>query len=57
MSGGNFGNYPLYIGRRGGTLFPLNGNIYGLIVRGALTTDPLLSAAEAYMATKTGISW
>jgi hypothetical protein len=30
---GNFLTYPIYIGRRGGTTFPLNGQIYGLIVR------------------------
>ena len=36
---GNFGNYPLYIGRRAGTSLPFNGHIYGLIGVGKLTTD------------------
>lgn len=54
---GNWGSYPLYIGRRGGASLPWKGRLYGLVVRNALTADPLLSAAEAYMATKTGVSW
>lgn len=53
---GNWGSYPLYIGRRGGASLPWKGRLYGLIVRNALTADPLLSAAEAYMATKTGVT-
>lgn len=54
------GNYnsavPLYIGRRGGTSFPLNGNIYSLIVRGKLTADTDLTNTEAYVATQTGVT-
>ena len=49
---GNFGNYPLYIGRRGGTSLHLNGHIYQLIVRGALTTD--LEPVETFVNSKTG---
>jgi hypothetical protein len=30
---GNYLTYPLYIGRRSGTTFPFNGQLYGLIVR------------------------
>ena len=51
---GNFGNYPLYIGRRGGTSFPFNGHIYSLVVRGALTAD--LAPVETYVADKTGVT-
>ncbi len=47
---GNYGNYPLYIGRRGGTTNPFNGNLYGLIVRGAQTDDLHLTNAEKYLA-------
>jgi hypothetical protein len=31
---GNFGNHVLYLGRRGGTVNPFNGNLYALIVAG-----------------------
>jgi len=54
---GNFGNYPLYIGRRGGASAALNGRLHGLITRSALTTDPMLSQAERWMAGKTGVIW
>ena len=53
---GNFGNYPLYLFRRGGTLVPFNGNFYGLIVRGAETQDALLNPGQKYIAGKTGVS-
>ena len=36
---GNYGNYPLYIGRRAGTTLPFNGHIYSLIGVGRLTTE------------------
>lgn len=51
---GNFGNYPLYIGRRGGTSLPFNGNLYQLVIRGALTAD--LAPIEAFTADKTGVT-
>ena len=53
---GNYGNYPLYIGRRAGTSLPFNGNIYSLIVRGAATTLADIQAAESFTADKTGIT-
>jgi len=54
---GNFGNYPIYIGARGGgTTFPLDGRIYGLIVRGALSTTAEIEATESYLATKSGVT-
>lgn len=53
---GNYGNYPLYIGRRGGTSLPFNGNLYGLIVRGAQTDDAHLTHAEKYLAYKSGVT-
>jgi hypothetical protein len=31
---GNYGNYPLYLFRRGGTSLPFNGRLYQLIVAG-----------------------
>jgi hypothetical protein len=49
---GNFGNYPLNIGRRNGATLPLNGQIYQLfIVQGAVTAAEI-AAAEAYCNSK-----
>jgi hypothetical protein len=53
---GNYGNYPLYIGRRGGTTNPFNGRLYGLIVRGAQSTTEQIVETEKWLAQKTGIS-
>lgn len=50
---GNYGNYPLYIGRRGGTTLPFNGRIYQLIVRGAESTAGQIQAIERYVNAKT----
>jgi hypothetical protein len=50
---GNFGNYPLYIGRRGGTTAPFNGRLTSLIVRGAQSTDQQIAATETYVNSKT----
>jgi hypothetical protein len=54
LGGGNFGNYPLYIGRRSGTSLPFNGHLYSLIVRGAQSTDAQIVSAETYVNSKTG---
>lgn len=52
---GNFLAYPLYIGRRGGTSLPFNGNLYGLITRfGANLTADQITAIETWMNQKTG---
>lgn len=53
---GNYGNYPLYIGRRGGTTLPFNGHIYGLIGIGKLTTDNETVAIEKELAKRTGVT-
>lgn len=50
---GSFGNYPIYIGRRGGSELPFSGRIYQLIVRGALTDAAGITAAETFVNTKT----
>jgi len=50
---GNYGNYPLYIGRRGGVAYPFNGRIYQLIVRGAASNAGQIAAGEAYVNSKT----
>jgi hypothetical protein len=51
---GKYGNYPIYIGRRGGTEGPFNGHIYGLIVRGAATTATRIAQTERWVNKKTG---
>jgi hypothetical protein len=50
---GNYGNYPLYIGRRGGASLPFNGRLNSLIIRGAQSTDAQISAAETWVNGKT----
>jgi hypothetical protein len=54
MGTGNFGNYPLYIGRRGGATLPLNGRLYSLAVLGRTATAAELSSMEAWVNGKTG---
>jgi len=49
---GNYGSYPLYIGRRGGTTRPFNGRIYQLIVRGAASNAGQIAAGEAWCNSK-----
>lgn len=53
---GTYGNHPLYIGRRGGTINPFNGRIYGLIGIGKLTTDGETLVIEKELAKRTGVS-
>ena len=50
---GNFGNYPLYLFRRGGTQQPFNGQFYGLVIVGKLLSDSQLTSTEKYINTKT----
>lgn len=52
---GNFGNYPLYIGRRGGTSLPFNGHIYNLIGVGRLATVGEIAAIEKELTKRTGV--
>lgn len=51
---GPFGNWPLYLGRRGGTSLPFTGRLYGLIVRAAASTAGQVNTMETYMNGKTG---
>jgi len=51
---GAYGNYPIYIGRRGGTTLPFNGNLYGLIVRyGPNLTTSQIANTEVWLNGKT----
>ena len=47
--GGNYGNYPLFIGRRNGSYFPFNGRLYSLLIRGAATSDATITKVESYL--------
>lgn len=51
---GNMPNAPLYIGRRGGTQFPFNGQLFGLVIRGALSSTGEIQGSESYMNLHTG---
>jgi hypothetical protein len=51
---GNFGNYPLYIGRRNNATLPFNGNLYSLIIRGAQSSAAQISSTETWVNGKTG---
>lgn len=53
---GNYGNYPLYIGRRGGTSLPFSGHLYSLIGIGRLTTDSETIPLEKSIAKNTGVT-
>ena len=53
---GNYGNYPLYIGRRGGVSLPFSGHLYSLIGIGRLTTDAETIALEKSIAKNTGVT-
>lgn len=52
---GNFGNYPLFIGRRAGATLPLSGRIYSLIVRGAASDATQIVVTERHVGGKMGI--
>jgi hypothetical protein len=52
---GNFLAYPLYIGRRGGSSLPFNGNLFGLITRfGPNLASTNINATEYWLNEKTG---
>jgi hypothetical protein len=53
---GNFLAYPLFIGRRGGTVNPFNGQLFGLIVRfGPNLSVSNINRAEYFTARRTGV--
>ena len=51
---GNYGNYPLYIGRRNNASVPFNGRIYQMVVVGKTLSASELASTEAFVNTKTG---
>ena len=50
---GNYGTYPLYFGRRGGTTLPFNGNEFQTIIVGKTLTAAQITATETYVNSKT----
>ena len=50
---GNFGNYPLFIGRRNNASLPFNGRDYGIIVVGKAASAAEIAATESYLAART----
>lgn len=53
VGSGNFGNYALYLFRRGGTTLPFNGRFYGAVIRGTESTESQIRAVERYLNSKT----
>jgi len=53
---GNFGSYPLYFGRRGGSSLPFNGREYQTVIRSRLLSTAELSSLETFIAAKTGVT-
>ena len=51
-----YGNYPLYIGRRGGTSLPFNGHLYSLICVGKLVSENEVVAIEKELAKQAGVA-
>lgn len=54
---GNFGNHPLFIGRRNNATVPFNGRDYGIIVVGKTASATEITNTESYLAANTsGVS-
>lgn len=49
----NFGTYPLYFGRRGGTTLSFNGQEYQIIIVGKTLTATEIASTETYVNSKT----
>jgi len=56
QGGGNYGNYPLYIGIRKDTSIGFAGNTCSLVIRGAQTNSTDLDSLEQYTAALTGVT-
>ncbi len=50
---GNFGNYPLYIGRRNNASLPFSGRIYQLAIKGKSLSAGEVSTVESFVNSKT----
>jgi hypothetical protein len=56
IGAGTFGNRALHIGALAGPAYFLNGNIYSLVIAGALYDAATVDEAEAWVAGKTGVT-
>jgi len=50
---GNYGNYPLYVGRRNNASLPFNGRIYQLAIKGKALSAAEISTVESFVNSKT----
>lgn len=50
---GNFGNYPIFMGRRNNATYPFNGRDYGLIVVGKTASGTEITDTETWLAART----
>jgi hypothetical protein len=50
---GNYGNYPLYVGRRNNASLPFNGRIYQIAVKGKALSAAEISTVEALINSRT----
>lgn len=53
---GNYGNYPLYLFRRGGMTLPWAGHFYGCIIVGRLTTEAETLEVNRMFARRAGVT-
>jgi len=51
---GPFGNYPIFMGAKGGVSSIFGGNAYSIIIRGALSTTQQITDTETWVNGKTG---
>jgi hypothetical protein len=52
---GNYGTYPIYIGRRSSSSLPFTGQLYNLVIAGKTVTANQLTTIEKYVSSKTNI--
>ena len=50
---GNYGNYPMFFGRRNNASFPFNGRDYGIVVVGKAASAGEITDTETWLAAKT----
>lgn len=53
LGAGNYGNYPLYVGRRNNATLQFSGRLYALIIRGAQSTETQITQTETWVNGKT----
>lgn len=56
VTGGVFGNYPIYVGRRADNTMAFKGRLYQLIIRGAYSSPGEVVSIEQYVGSKTGVA-